>query len=172
MHISYEFKFRCIIMLQVYTVCAQGYPASRESSCRAGVLQVRYPDPRPETVFESGELGAEAVTGMWGLRRDQDDPHHSLVVLSFVGGTRALQLEGTALMLSVLLAVYSLVFSAYRAAIPPAKHSRYFYSWKARLNASSLLKCCGSLACKSHRRATALPPCMSCGVLCPCRGCL
>lgn len=56
--------------------------------------QVLYPDPRPETVFESGELGAEAVTGMWGLRRRPGEHHHSLVVISFVGGTRALQLDG------------------------------------------------------------------------------
>lgn len=56
--------------------------------------QVHYLDPRPETVFESGELGAEAVTGMWALASGPAEPQHSLVVMSFVGGTRALQLEG------------------------------------------------------------------------------
>ena len=60
----------------------------------ATCLQVFYTDPRPETVFESEELDAEAVTGMWGLAARPADPHHSLVVISFVGGTRALQLEG------------------------------------------------------------------------------
>ncbi|GAB4817283.1 hypothetical protein N2152v2_004329 [Parachlorella kessleri] len=79
---------------QVYTVCAQGFPAAASPHNRGGTLQVHYPDPRPEAVFESGELGGEAVTGMWGLRQREGDAHHSLLVMSFVGGTRAMQLQG------------------------------------------------------------------------------
>jgi hypothetical protein len=56
----------------------------------------------------------QGITGLWGLRRSSRDPHHSLVLLSYVGGSRllaalgALAVGGSLLVHRLLVCVCSL----------------------------------------------------------------
>jgi hypothetical protein len=36
----------------------------------------------------------QGITGLWGLKRHPRDPHHSLALLSYVGGSRLLAAQG------------------------------------------------------------------------------
>eukprot|EP00887_Chlorella_sp_A99_P007546 scaffold28.g7546.t1 len=87
---------------QVYLACSGGGSGGTAAAAAAGGefgpggggrLCVLYPDPHPEAVLEVPGA-AEGLTGLWGLKMDARDPHHSLVLLSHVGGSRLLAVQG------------------------------------------------------------------------------
>ncbi len=63
---------------------------------------------RPPVLTAVRLLYLQGITGLWGLRRRSQDPHHSLVLLSYVGGSRLLAALGALAVGGSLLALHPL----------------------------------------------------------------